>query len=376
MRILHTADWHLGIDLHKVSLIEDQRYFIRQLEKILVEEDIDLVLIAGDVYDTLLASKEAIELYNEAMNMMCLKLHKQVIIIAGNHDSPVRLASCADLLAPMGLHVIGKIEEKIQGLRFGDTVVYPIPFFHPHTVRNVYQAEDITTPEEAFRVIVEDLRPQMKKEDKHIVMAHTFMAGSSVCESDRFAEAGGAELVNSAVFKDFDYVALGHLHRHQKAGDNAAYSGSPLPYSFSEAGHKKQVLIYDTKRDEVEERTIEPLHPLRVLQGSFEELREQMKQDNVEDDAYVKIEVIDTAVSLEMLEYFRQEYDHLLQLSGKGQTQEDSFITLELDEMSEMNDLDVVKRFFMDYYGEELDEDQTALFLEAKRNCEEGDYVS
>lgn len=376
MKLLHTADWHLGIDLHKMSLVEDQRYFLKQLEEILVEENIDIVLIAGDVYDTILASREAIELYNEAMTMICLKLKKQVVIIAGNHDSPVRLASCADLLAPMGLHVIGKIEEKVKGLRFGETVIYPIPFFHPNTIRNVYQDPSIVTPEDGFRVIAEDLRSQMKKEDANIVMAHTFMAGSEVCESDRFAQAGGSELVSSKVFEGFDYVALGHLHRHQKAGEHARYSGSPLPYSFSEAGANKCVLIYDTQTKEIKERTIQPLHPLVVLQGNFEKLRDKMAEQKMDPSAYVKIEVSDSTVSYEMLEYFRQGYDHLLQLSGKGSTPSSSSITLELHEMEELQDLDIVKHFFQDYYEEELDEDQIQMFLDAKRSCEEGEYES
>lgn len=372
MKILHTADWHFGIDLYKKSLLQDQEFFIDQLLSIVENEHIDIILISGDIYDTTLASKEAIELYNKVMTMLCLKLKKKVVVIAGNHDSPTRLAACAALLAPMGLYVIGKIEKPIQGIRFDDVIIYPIPYFHLDTIRHVY-GKNIEHEQNAFEEIVAHIRKQKDETCTHIIMAHTFMAGANVCESDRFANVGGADLISSEVFDEFDYVALGHLHRHQKVGKHAYYSGSPLAYSFSEAGQKKCVLIYDTITKAVQEIAIQPLHELKIMKGSFEEIQQRMHDEQEEHEAYIKIEVEDTIVSYEMLDYFRQHYDNLLQLSGKGNVHDDTSITLQLEDLDRIQDIEIVKQFFHDYYAQELQETEIKLFEEAKAASERND---
>ena len=268
MRVLHTADWHLGMDLYKVTLMEDQRWFKQQLKAIIEEESIDAVLVAGDVYDTILASKEAIELYDDIMYMLCMELKKKVIVIAGNHDSATRLASLSRLLEGMGLYIIGSLKEKVKGIRVDDCMIYPIPYFHVEQVRKVYQ-KDVHSQAEAFSCIRTDILSTVDHAYRPIAMAHAFLANAEVCESDRFANVGGAELVPSAIFDGFSYVAMGHLHRRQHAGGRVWYSGSPLPYSFSEADQPKGVLIYDSQTDTVTKRDIQPLHPLQVGKGSY-----------------------------------------------------------------------------------------------------------
>lgn len=374
MKILHTADWHLGIALHKQSLMEDQYDFIKQLKQIVMDENIDVIIIAGDIYDTTLASKEAIELYDKCMHMLCMELQKQVIVIAGNHDSPVRLSSCSALLAPMGLHVYGKLEEKVKPLILGNTWFYPIPYFHPQTVANLYGVE-IQDEEEAFLCIQNDLEEKLnKKEVCHIAIAHTFMANASVSESDRFATIGGSGMVSSTVFDKFDYVALGHLHRHQKAGQNAYYSGSPLPYSFSEASYAKKVLIYDTDNGEIQEKCIQPLHSLKTYSGKLEDVITQLKQDN-DTQSYVKIEIEDKQTTIDMMEYFQELHEGILQLSGIHEETQ-SRIGVDLQTMETMQDDSIVKQFFKDMFQEELDEEEMQLFYEAQKAVKEEEYAS
>ena len=369
MRVLHTADWHLGMDLYKVTLMEDQRWFKQQLKAIIEEECIDAVLVAGDVYDTILASKEAIELYDDIMYMLCMELKKKVIVIAGNHDSATRLASLSRLLEGMGLYIIGRLKEKVKGIRVDDCMIYPIPYFHVEQVRKVYQ-KDVHSQAEAFSCICTDILSTADHAYRPIAMAHAFLANAEVCESDRFANVGGAELVPSAIFDGFSYVAMGHLHRRQHAGGRVWYSGSPLPYSFSEADQPKGVLIYDSQTDTVTKRDIQPLHPLQVCKGSYADLKERMLKHTVPDHAYVKIEVTDLPVSYEMLDYFRQGYENLLQLSGKSMEQEQTNITIRLQDLETISDLDIVQQFFQDYYGEELSEAARQLFLQAQQKLE------
>ena len=170
MRILHTADWHLGIDLYKLSMIEDQRWFKQQLKTIVEEENIDVILVAGDVYDTVLASKEAIEIYDDIMYMLCMELKKKVIVIAGNHDSATRLASLSRLLKGMGLYVVGSLQEKVAGIELEDCMIYPIPYFHVEQVRKAYDV-DVHSQEEAFSCICQDILSHADNKYRHIAMA-------------------------------------------------------------------------------------------------------------------------------------------------------------------------------------------------------------
>lgn len=369
MKILHTADWHLGIDLHKVSLWEDQKDAIAQLKKIIIEEAVDVIIIAGDIYDTTLASKEAIELYNQCMTMLCLELKKQVVCIAGNHDSAVRLATCAELLAPMGLHIYGKLEEKVKGLQIEDVMLYPIPYLHPAQVARLYE-QPCESQEEAFHIICEDLRTHMDPSLCHIIIAHAFVAGAEVCESDRFASVGGSDLVAAEVFEGFDYVALGHLHRPQHIGENTYYSGSLLPYSFSEALQQKQVMLYDTSLQQVTYRTIEPLHPLRKLQGSFADMQKMMTKDDGYPNSYVKIQIEDISISYEMLEYFQAHYPGLLQLSGRNE-QLESRISIAVDELETLDDVTILRKYFQDMFQETLTQEDIALFEKGLHALEE-----
>lgn len=368
MRILHTADWHLGIDLHRMSLLEDQAYFFEQLKKIIIEKQVDVIIIAGDIYDTALASKDAIRLYDQMMSELCLTLRKEVIVIAGNHDSGERLSSLKDLVKPMGLHIFGRMEKEVAPLIIQDCAFYPIPFFHLETMRRIYQT-NVKNLDEAFMMILKHAKSKAMQAKKHIAIAHTFCANAKVSESDRFANVGGADLVSSKVFCDMDYTALGHLHRKQQLQHHVYYSGSPLAYSFSEAQVDKAVIIYDTLTDEVEEVKLIPLHPLITLQGNFEQIQ-QIIQQGLQQQAYYKIELTDQSVQYEMMDYFKEQVDNLLQLSGKQATQSQN-ISIALDEMETMNDLDIVSHFFQDYYEESLDDEEIGWFLEASQHVEE-----
>lgn len=373
MKILHTADWHLGIDLHKVSLLEDQAYFFQQLVKIIEEENIEVIIIAGDIYDTALASKEAIGLFDQMMTTLCKKMKKEVIVIAGNHDSGERLSSMNQLLSVMGLHVYGKMEAPLKPLIIQDHAFYPIPYFHLETIRRVYQTK-VSSNDEAFLLMLDQAKQQAQQAVSHIAIAHAFCANASISESDRFANVAGADMVSAKVFTGMDHTALGHLHRQQHMGEHVYYSGSPLPYSFSEAEYEKCVLIYDSEKKQVSKRSIVPLHPLITWKGSFAQLQELIQQ-GVDKNAYYKIEMTDGIVSSETMDYFREHIETLLQLSGKQAFIQEK-ISIQLDEMETMSDLDIVRHFFLDHYGEELDEEQLGWLLEAMKEGKEEEYAS
>ena len=370
MKVLHSGDWHLGIDLHKVSLIKDQTYFLSQLRDIVISENIDVVLISGDVYDTSLASKEAIELFNHAMHMLCMELHTQVIVIAGNHDSATRLSACASLLAPMGLHIIGKIEDVIKPIQIQDTYFYPFPFFHVDTVNRVYGVH-LKNEEEAFQYMIDQLKDNLSKPGCHIALAHTFLRNMTTCDSERYIEAGGTQAIQASVFEKFDYVALGHLHRMQKALPHVVYSGSPLPYSFSEALQEKYVLIFDTDTKEIFKKVIQPLHPLKVYKGSYEQIKQELLTTPCQENAYVKIEIEDQMVSHEMFISLQEYVPHLLQVSGKT-FENQSKISLEIEQLQTLGDDEILRFFFEDIYQQEIDDEQLQFYYDALQGIKEG----
>lgn len=366
MRILHIADLHFGIDLHRVSLIEDQRYIIAQLKKVVINQRIDIVLMCGDIYDTMLASKEAIELYDELVTILCQELHLQVFVIAGNHDSAVRISSCAALLASTGLHVFGKLKKRIQGVIVDDVVIVPIPFFHVDIVSRIYEKK-LQNEEEAFRCILEDVKKSLPANKKIIIMAHAFISGASTSESDRFANVGGSDLTNASVFEGFDYVALGHLHRMQKLNERVWYSGSPISYSFSESKYQKAVLIYDSELDEVEVQLLQPLHKLVTFTGTFEQCKHWRPEN---DNDYVRLEVNDMTITFDMMNFFQERIRHLLQLSGEAKLEKQSF-TLEMNDMDTLNDIQIMSRFYMDTFQKEIGDDEMKLFVNALQEMED-----
>lgn len=364
MKILHTSDWHLGIFLHKHSLIEDQRNFIEQLKAIIITEKIDVVCISGDIYDTTLASKEAIDLFDEAMRMLCIELAKQVIIIAGNHDSHTRLSVLKDLLKHAGLHIYGRIEERLTPLTIDDVDFYMVPYFNIETINALY-GQPFSSYEKAMLALMDDVRLQRKK-NKQIVLAHCFVNGAALCESDRFAMIGGADLIRKDVFHDIDYIALGHLHKMQKVDEHVVYCGSPIAYSFSETTDK-HVLILDSDTMECRPCKITPLHPIKVVKGGYEQVLEELPKWQ---DCYIKIILEQMQVSYEVLQFFREHAPFLLSLQGTHMDAEQTSSSIEVADIEKMKDEDIVERYFQDRFQRVISEEEMKWLREAKQEVE------
>lgn len=364
MKILHTSDWHLGIYLHKHSLIEDQRYFLQQLKTIIQREAIDVILISGDIYDTTLASKEAIDVFDEAMQLLCVELKKQVILIAGNHDSYTRLSVCKDLLKQAGLHVFGRLEKRVAPLTIEDVDFFPIPYFHLETIANIYERK-FTSYEMAMHEMMEDVRSQ-KNGHRQIVLAHCFVSGAALCESDRFAMIGGSDLISKDVFQNIDYVALGHLHKMQEVCENVVYCGSPLAYSFSETS-EKQVMIIDTDTMTYKPSRITPLHPIKVIKGSYEEV---LKELPLWQEHYLKIQLEGMQVSYEVLQFFRERAPLLLSLQGESSELQKDTTSIDVEQMDILRDEDIVRHYFQDRFQKELSEEELGWLKEARQEVE------
>lgn len=369
MRLLHTSDWHLGASDGDRILVDDQKHFIDEICEIVQRENVDAVMIAGDVYDRALASADAIKLYDYAMNKLCLSLDKEVIVIAGNHDSAERLAGCKDLLQSSGLYVLGALEREPKIINFSDTDVYLLPWFTEEKIKGLFpeKREDITNLTEAYRVVCDACRATFTPGKRHIAVSHAFITNAVASGSDKSAEiaaVGTALQVDSDVFDGFDYVALGHIHGPQNLSDTVKYSGTPMAYSFGrEETQEKSVTIIDT--DDMS-KTVVPLHPLHkrtTLEGTFAELMNGEYPEDVK-SGYVRLKVTDEYVGLEGISQLRSVYPNALEIQGKSFEGENVGIRMTMEEFQQLesNPMEIFRSFCKDVINEEPDEHLTQLF--------------
>jgi len=363
MKIIHTSDWHLGISLHNASLAEEQRYFIDYLINVVKEQNIDAVIIAGDVFDHSVSSAEAISLYNYAVTKLCSEIGIPVIIAAGNHDGAARLASCNELLKKAGLYINGKLSNEIKAVELGNLNIYPLPYFNIDEVKSLYPEEKISSYSDAMNSVIKNIKLSFQPGKNNILMCHCFVSGSILSESDRTAMVGGTSVVSADIFDGFDYVAMGHLHKAQNRGYNIRYSGSPLKYSFSESTNTKTITILDIGDEiKVEELEVVPLRETRVIKGTFDEVLAVAQKDIHKDD-YIKVEITDKYAGMEAVELFRTYYNNLLNISGRMNEIEENELTVY--ELHKMTPNDILEKFYREVTGYDVTEEQINLFQQA-----------
>ncbi|HEY0168048.1 MAG TPA: exonuclease SbcCD subunit D [Jatrophihabitans sp.] len=328
MRFLHTSDWHLGRTLHGVDLLDAQADVLNQICRLVAEPPdgvpVEAVLIAGDVYDRAVPPVEAVALF--ASTLAELIKHSTVIVTAGNHDSAIRLGFGAELfterlrvrtdLASIGSPVLLSDQD-------GEVAVYPLPYLDPdaarvalappgHPLERSHQA--VMTA--AMRRVRNDLasRPSTTRS---VVLAHAFVVGGQPSESERSIVVGGVDSVAAGAFDGVDYVALGHLHGAQQprgsSGVLLRYSGSPLRYSFSEAGHTKSVSLVDLRPGEPVRVTAAPLRQPRAMAELAGELAELLDDDRHVED-WVQVTVTDRSRPDRLFDRVKSHFPHVLQV--------------------------------------------------------------
>lgn len=357
MRFLHTSDWHLGMTFRGgVSYALDQKYVIEKICQIAVDEKVDGILLAGDVFDKSIASSEALHLYDEVMTYICATLEIPVYVIAGNHDGAERISSCNELLKKSGLYIAGALSDQPQVVNAGDVDIYLLPWISTDRVKAVYpdKADEIHSMEDAYKVVLDKYRKAFAENHKNILVAHAFIVDAETSVSDRAAEVGKATMIGSYVFEGFDYVALGHLHGPQQINETIRYSGSPMAYSFGkEEKQEKSITIIDTDSGEQKIIPIPQLHKRTTLTGTFEELMKADYDDEIK-DGYVRLEVTDSYVGVDSMAAFREKYKNLLEVTGKDFDRDDARITMTIEELE--NAATDPESIFAQYCKDILDE--------------------
>ena len=369
MIFLHTSDWHLGATGGERDLWDDQKYFIDAICSIVREKRVDAVLLAGDVYDRSVPAASAIGLYDYAMNRLCGELGVKVLTIAGNHDSAERLASCAGLLDKAGLYLQGAAQREPRVVEFADSQVFFLPWMTEEKIKSLYPEErdGITDLTEAYRVAVNHMREKFIPGKHHLLLSHAFITNAETSTSDRAAEIGFATQVPASVFEGFDYVALGHIHKPQQVNPFIRYSGSPMAYSFGrEERQEKSVTLIDTASMTQQVVPLPLLHRWTTLTDSYETLLAGEYPEEIR-EGYVRLNVTDTAVGLDMLSRLRQVYPNALVVAGKTYDGEDTTITLTMEQLEQMESdpAEVFKSFCREEMGQEATDHFLQLFARA-----------
>lgn len=350
MRFVHISDLHLGKRVNEFSMIEDQRYVLEQVIDIIIKEHADAVLIAGDVYDKAVAPAEAVVLFDTFLTRLS-QLKFPVCIISGNHDSAERIAFGASVFQKENIYIAPVFDGTLKKASFtdeyGEADVYMLPFIKPSTVKRFYD-EEVGSYTEAVSQVLKNT--PIDKRKRNVLLAHQFVTGAVRCDSEEIV-VGGLDNVDSSVFADFDYVALGHIHNAQRAGaDTIRYCGTLLKYSFSEAKHEKSVTVVDLKEKKsppvIRTVPVKPLHDLREIKGMYSELtlRENYIHTAVND--YMHITLTDEEDIPDAVGKMRSIYPNIMKLDYDNARTRSSRMITEPEEVKQRTPMELFEEFY------------------------------
>ncbi len=376
MKFIHLADLHIGKIVKDFHMIEDQRYVLDQVIQTVKEEKIDAVLISGDVYDRTIPSEEAVRLF-DAFLYELTQIPCKLLLISGNHDSDERLNFGSRLFEEKEVYFSTKVQETIKKISFQDEYgpihFYLLPFVKASQVKHFYPEEEINNYEDAIRVLF--AKTEMKKEERNVILAHQFVAGKSGSveyggsESLAVAKVGLVEKISYDCFDDFDYVALGHIHKAQAMGrPEVRYAGTPLKYHMDEAMDEKTMSIITMKEKgkvEIELRPWKPLRDMRCLKGPIKELLSEEHVKNPED--YIFATLTDEEIIPDAMQVFRQVYPNTMQIRYENShTRELEHWTPEkVQERREFPEL--IQDFYQKMYQTEMTEEELELMKKVAR---------
>ena len=376
MKFIHTADWHLGKLLKEHSMTEDQEWLLNNRFLPLVDEEKpDVILLSGDVYDRSYPPEEAVELFDRMTEEIVGKRKIPFIIISGNHDSAERLAVASRLLKWQGLYIFGpltRLSPVILEDADGKVAFCPLPYAEPARVRVMMNtlglegADQVHSYEESETVLSRYLLSLLPAEPlRKVALAHAFAAGGTPSESERPLSIGGYDRISDSVFEEYDYTALGHLHRPQKTqkeSEKIQYSGSLMRYSFDEVNQKKGVIVGELDKEGKVHTTFHemvPRYQVRCMEGAFDTL---MSEETEPSDDYLQIRLTDETPVIDAMPKLRTKFPHALGVEqDMGYREDEGSRNIRLEQMS---DEDILKQFVHQFRDRDLTEEEEKLALQ------------
>ena len=374
MKWIHTSDLHIGKQLNEFSLLEDQRFFLYQLAQLAKEEQVDALLLSGDLYDRSVPPAEAVKVLDEFLRYTVMELKIPVLAIAGNHDSPQRLDFCSRLLRSSGLYITGRYQKQWEKVTLKDALgpvqFYLCPYLEPALVRADFPGKDLRSFDDAFAAVFEKNLPSIDFSKRNVLLAHGFFSylknPDSVARSESEVSLGGSDLIDAKRLENFDYVALGHIHRPQSTGkEHLCYSGSPLKYSQSEIPYSKSVVIAELREKgtlSLQRRALPPLRDMRVIQGYFDQILQKAPNQNEREDL-VFFSLLDHTLIPNAMNRLRAVYPNALGLTMQRKDKDNSDILPAQKASKPVEDL--FGEFYQMVTGEQLQKEQDIIVKEA-----------
>ena len=388
MKIIHTSDWHIGKIVNEYSMIDDQKYILNKLIELIDEENIDVLMIAGDVYDRSIPPVEAVELLNETLSKLIIDRNVSVLVISGNHDSGERLSFGSKILEKQGLYIAGsddKLYKKVV-LRDNNQNVnfYLVPYKDPALTKKLLNNKEIRSHNDAMIAVIDKIKEELNENEINILIGHGYVtmkreeaiegndhkyevAELETSESERPLSIGGTDLIDGNIFKDFDYVALGHLHSRQRIGrETMRYSGSLLKYSFSEVKQKKSVAVLDLidKDINIELKELKPLRDLRIIKGNIEDLICEGRDIEEGKEDYIQAILTDDGELMNPMEKLKSVYPNTMLISRERKKNVSKENTLSKGEFRKKSKIDLFKNFYEAYGSGEYNYKKEAVLID------------
>ncbi len=379
MKLLHISDLHIGKRVNAFSMLEDQKYILQQILAIANEQQVDGVMIAGDIYDKSVPSAEAVQVFDWFLTELADQ-KKQVYAVSGNHDSAERIAFGAQLMRDRGVFVSpvyhGDTIKFTMKDFYGELCIYLLPFIKPAVVRHVLEGvpdmKDKPMPEsyhDAVKLVVE--RMDVDSQKRNILIAHQFVTGAGRCDSE--VSVGGVDNVDADVFDAFDYVALGHIHSPQSMKrETVRYCGTPLKYSFSEAEQEKSVTVVELKeKGNITLSTVPlvPLHDMRKIRGTYLEVTAKSFYQNTDAEDYVQITLTDEEDIPDGLQKLRIIYPNLMRLEYDNSRMRQNRVIEQPEEMEQKSELELFAEFYELQNNQKMSAEQTTFVARLIEEC-------
>ncbi|MBR5513475.1 MAG: exonuclease SbcCD subunit D [Ruminococcus sp.] len=350
MKIFHLSDLHIGKKLKEYSMLENQKYVLSQVYEICDGEEIDCVVIAGDIYDKTVPPAEAVQVFDDFLYKLTQK-NIPVLIISGNHDSAERISFGGRVMSAGGVYIApvynGKIQLVILSDEHGEVNFYLLPFIKPSNVRGFYPDRKIESFTEALEAVIGDIEIDDAK--RNILVTHQFVTGSQLSKSEEFF-VGGTENVDCGILDTFDYVALGHIHRPQFVGSSKIrYCGSQLKYHIDEVNQEKSFTIADIDENgnvSIKEIPIKPLRDVKSYKGTYEQLTDKNFYSNINTEDYIYITLTDEADIPDGARKLKKVYPNLLQLFYDNSRTRKNNVILSDVRNEKMPPIDIFSEFF------------------------------
>lgn len=375
MKVIHTADWHLGKILNGQSFLEDQKYILEQFIAAMKEEQPDLIVIAGDLYDTSYPSKEAIQLLETTIGELNLKLQIPIIIISGNHDGKERLNYGASWFEHSKLYIRTKLDTMHQPISFENVDFYTLPFATLSEIQHYFPEEKLKSYDEAVECCLKRISSELDKDKQNVLIAHMTVAGGIRSESERPLTIGTVEQVPEKYMEHFDTVMLGHLHHPFSIQSNYVfYSGSLLQYSFSEANQPKgyrRVLLEAPHEVESTFIAMQPLRELEVIEATYEDvIQDRIAVKNR--DNYFHFKLSEMSHITDPIMNIKQLYKNVLALTNHSQTFEHQFTDREIKKLPDQT---IIGTFYEEMTHKELSELQQKKVTQLLNEIMRGDQT-